>query len=132
MNTAVICLGANTPDAVARLADALQVLEDFASVTADSGSYPTEPEYTAAGSSYQNRVLVLGTTLSYDDFYARSKQYESAVRAQLAPCHAGLVNLDIDIVVWNGSVVRPLDYASRYFRIGMDRVGCRSSIAHEA
>ncbi len=126
MNTAVVCLGANTTDALPRIGQALVFLQGCATVNADSGCYPTEPEYEAAANPYQNRVLVLATDIGYEELYSRSKEFERAVRAELPAGSAGLVNTDIDIVVWNGEVKKPLDYASRYFSLGM------SLISHKA
>ena len=76
MNTAVVCLGANTTDALPRIGQALVFLQGCATVNADSGCYPTEPEYEAAANPYQNRVLVLATDIGYEELYSRSKEFE--------------------------------------------------------
>ena len=58
--------------------------------------------------------------VDYERLQEQVKEYESGVRAM---CHAcGLVNLDIDVVYWNGAVVRQKDSVAAYFRTGMSKL----------
>lgn len=113
INNAVICLGANTPDAAASIAAAFDTLAEWGRVAASSGPYRTAPEYARETVPYLNQVLSFDTALDHDSLHRLTKDYEHAVRS--ANDHPGLVNLDIDIVVWNGRVMRPKDASAAYF-----------------
>lgn len=115
-NIAIICLGANTPEAHETLAEALQYLQAKSHVIARSGQYFTDPEYAGETVPYLNEVIKISTADDYDTFHADTKAYEASIRAHNS--HSGLVNLDIDIVRWNAATLRPADAAAAYFRQG--------------
>lgn len=119
-NIATICLGANTPEATATLAEALQYLQTKGHVLARSGQYFTSPEYAGETVPYLNEVIRLSTETDYDTFHADTKAYEASVRAHNP--YPGLVNLDIDIVRWNTATLRPADASAAYFRQGEQRL----------
>lgn len=121
LNTAIVCLGANTADSAERLAEAAIFLATLGTLGASSGKYPTAPEYAGESAPYLNEVITLSTALTYSDMQRRVKEYEGGVRARNKA--VGLVNLDIDIVYWNGAVVRPKDAAAAYFRAGIEKIG---------
>lgn len=119
MNTAMICLGANTPDAFSRLSEAEDFVLSLGGDYALSGTYRTAPEYAGSSEPYLNEIIRLSTQFSLEELKERTKSYESAVRAVLPSWWEGLVNLDIDIVEWNGKVVRMADATSAYYRTGL-------------
>lgn len=120
LNTAVICLGGNTSDAGVCIAAALEFIMGCGCVRRSSGLYRTEPEYAGETEPYLNEVIEFATSLDYERLQEQVKEYESGVRAM---CHAcGLVNLDIDVVYWNGAVVRQKDSVAAYFRTGMSKL----------
>lgn len=119
----ILCLGANTPDAHARIASAVEALGNFGMVRATSGAYRTAPEYAGESEPYLNEVLVFDSSKTYDALQAMTKAYERSIRS--ANTFEGLVNLDIDIVVCNGAVVRPKDAAAAYFREGAETLGLK-------
>lgn len=121
MNKAIFCLGGNAPESDARISDALTFLGKLGDVYAASGIYVTEPEYGETTADYINDVVFLETPMDYEELKVTAKNYESGIRAAYTePQH---VILDIDIVVWNGDVVRPKDFASSYFCKGMELLG---------
>ena len=121
INTYVICLGANVPDAAQRLEDAYGVIAGFGTIVRVSSCYRTEPEYAGETVPYLNRVLAMTSEINLEELQRTLKKYEASIRALNDNC--GLVNLDIDIVLHNGAVLRPRDYAATYFRIGAQEIG---------
>lgn len=124
-HTALICLGANTPDAAARISDATDMLRSLCLIGRITPAYRTAPEYAGETVPYLNRVLELSTAYAFDELSALTKRYQTAVRnaADAAP----LIAIDIDIVVWDGEVIRPADYNSAYFRKGLPLLQAISS-----
>lgn len=120
MNEAIICLGSNTPDAPARLMAAEAFVSALGYKIADSGTYPTEPEYAGPSEPYLNELIVLRTGLEYERLRNTTKEYENTIRTTLPNEWAGLVNLDIDIVIWNDNILRPSDASAAYFRQGLN------------
>lgn len=120
LNTAVICLGGNTSDAGVCIAAALEFIMDCGCVRRSSGLYRTAPEYAGETEPYLNEVIEFATSLDYESLQRQVKEYERGVRARSHV--AGLVNLDIDIVYWNGAVVRQKDSVAAYFRTGLSKL----------
>lgn len=118
VNEAIICLGANSPDAADRLAAAYGVLTVMGAVTRATPPYPTAPEYAGESEPYLNQIAVLNTYLDIDTLTERTKRYQTIVRADNP--YAPLVNIDIDIVEWNGEILRPADAAAAYYRQGLE------------
>lgn len=118
---AVICLGANTPDADKQIHAARVSVSALCDIISISGIYPTAPEYAGESTPYLNEVIVLKTRLTLSAFQQFYKEYEKVVRAQNK--HEGLVNIDIDVVIWDNNILRPRDYNASYFREGIRRIG---------
>lgn len=121
LNKAIICLGGNTPDAESRMTEALAFITTLGTPGRMSGLYRTAPEYAGESEPYLNEVLELETVLVYEALQESVKRYECGIRSlNRIP---GLVNIDIDIVYWNGAVVRRKDAVAAYFTIGMAKAG---------
>lgn len=116
-HTALICLGANTPDAAARISDATDMLRSLCLIGRITPAYRTAPEYAGETVPYLNCLLELSTVYAFDELSAVTKSYQTAVRTAAAA--APLIAVDIDIVVWDGEVIRPADYSSAYLRKGL-------------
>lgn len=114
-NTAVICLGANSPDAARQLLRARALLIGAGVVVSATPPYPSEPEYCPADPLYTNQILVVETSLALDALTALCKAHESRYRRPAE----GTVAVDIDIVYWNDACLRPRDAASAYFHTGL-------------
>ena len=116
-HTATICLGANVPDAEARISAASDVLCTLGSIVCCTPAYPTAPEYAGETVPYLKRLLEISTTYTFNELSELTKSYQTAVRntADAAP----MIAIDIDIVVYDGEVKRPADFNSVYFRKGL-------------
>ncbi len=116
-HTALICLGANVPDAAARISDATEMLSVLGHIARRTPPYRTAPEYAGETVPYLNCLLEVTTAYSFNELSAVTKSYQTAVRTAAAA--AQLIAIDIDIVVWDGEVIRPADYSSAYLRKGL-------------
>lgn len=117
MHTALICLGANVPDAAARISNATDMLRRLCDIGRITPAYRTAPEYAGETVPYLNCLLEVTTAHTFDELSAVTKSYQTAVRAHAAA--APLIAVDIDIVVWDGEVKRGADFNSAYFRKGI-------------
>ena len=79
--------------------------------------YPTAPEYVGETAPYLNQIAILATQLSHDELAERTKRYQAEIRANNP--YAPLVNIDIDIVEWNGTIMRPADARAAYYLQGL-------------
>lgn len=119
-NHALICLGSNTPDAPERLAAARELLHGLGVTECETPVYESDPEYAGETVPYHNQLLWLSVKVDYTALANATKSYQTQVRAkaQTGP----LVAIDIDIVEWNGDIMRPKDAQSRYFYKGLSLV----------
>ena len=120
MNPATICLGSNTSDAASHINRAVGFLSTLARIVNDSGAYPSDPEKSVSTAIYTNRLLEITTELDYETLHGKCKEYESGVRATVR--QPDRVTVDIDIVVFNNEILRPVDYSSAYYRKGLLRL----------
>ena len=118
MNRATLCLGANGPDADAQIARAACLLYAMGTAAASTIPYLTEPEFAGDVAPYLNMIIELDTELEYEELLLNTKHYQDETR-RAAAC-APFVAIDIDLVEWNGTVMRPTDATSRYFRKGLE------------
>ena len=119
MNRYTICLGSNCAEKEARLADAAQFLTKLGTLTARSGAFLSEPEFSAPGPLYLNEVLEMVSPQPFDTLHNHIKAYETALRSNY---RGEGVCIDIDIVVANGECLRPADASAHYFRTGLARL----------
>lgn len=116
MNKALICLGANIASADANIEGATEFLATLGTINKATPLYRTAPEHCGDVAPYLNRVVELHTTAEYDEIHNATKHYEKRIREHHAS--APFVAVDIDIVLWNGMILRAADANSQYFRQG--------------
>lgn len=116
---AILCLGSNTPDAAARLDKAVSALRADVCFIRVSAPYMTDDD-TGVGAPYLNMVAECRTGLSAEmlDMHIRAIEHDCGRRPDSKP--TGIMPLDIDCVIWDGTVVRPYDYGRPYFRHGYE------------
>lgn len=113
----VIGVGSNCGDRAAAMAMALDWLRGQLCRVEVSAVYETD----AVGSDprpYLNAVVIGQTALSDRDFDARLKGYELLSGRDASARARGDVPVDIDLVASAGTVLRPRDFASAFFRTG--------------
>lgn len=117
MNHIVLSLGSNDGDRVRNVLCALEWLSSFISKIENSPVYET-PDHTGHSGCYVNAVVEGFTSYGSDELNLLLKDYEIKAGRTVEKRAAGLVPIDIDIVVWNGDVVRPRDFSRKFFSIG--------------
>ena len=114
---AIVCIGANCGDRTGNVAMALVwascILEDFR----HSPIYAT-PDCHGGQRAYLNAVCSGTTELTPAELETLFKNYECKMGRTAAARAKGEVPLDVDLVVYDGEVLRNKDYASEYFLLG--------------
>lgn len=117
MNTFVICLGSNVDDRDAILARAIIAIGDISTDTSSTRPYAC-PSYNGLGSTYHNVVMTGKTSRHIDELTALTKQIEVEFGRLPDSKATGIMPLDIDLIIWNDTIVSPEDYNREHFKIG--------------
>ena len=117
VNTLVIGIGSNCGDRGKNIAEAVDWLNAHFSDVRVSDIYET-PEWSGRFAPYLNGVVSAGTTLSLDAATGMLKGYERSAGRTPESKVTGEVPVDLDIVVFNGDILRPVDMTREYFLRG--------------
>lgn len=117
LHEVVMSLGSNEHPRCGRIMEAISAMRVLLSHCKVSGIYET-PEIHGCGDPYMNAVLSGRTSMDRTDLERFSKQYEVEAGRDALARKEGRVPIDVDIVIWDGTVVRPKDYAQSFFKIG--------------
>ena len=71
---------------------------------------------------YMNAVISGFTDIPFETLNASLKEYELSHGRDSESRRRGEVPIDIDIVKWNGNIIRPRDYSADYFRKGLAEI----------
>lgn len=112
MTTAVLGIGSNVADAAYRIKKSLELLSDSGcSILCCSDIYQV-------ASPYFNLVAKVFVPMGYDDFLSLTKRLESLLGRQPHCKGEKVVPVDIDVVVYDGLIMRPADFEAPYFTRG--------------
>ena len=117
----LIGIGSNTTDGAANVARAAEALRAFAEPVGWSGVYATEP-LSGKGAPYSNAVAVVATFLSLDELELRLKRYEKENGRDAEARSRGEVSVDLDLVAYGHTILRPEEFTRPYFIKGLDRL----------
>ncbi|MDE6802950.1 MAG: 2-amino-4-hydroxy-6-hydroxymethyldihydropteridine diphosphokinase [Muribaculaceae bacterium] len=106
MNTAVLAFGSNAVRKADILRDALSVIDSHVSEASD---------VYFDDHGYANIVAAISTDFGYEELRRHTKELEVKYGRKPSSKAPEEVALDIDIVIYNGEVVRPADFAQPYF-----------------
>ena len=124
LHRAIAGIGSNVADKEALVADACARMRERLADFSVSALYITPAEGGCAGGpDYCNAVAEFSTADDFETLNAFFKELEALFGRTPADKAAGRVPLDIDIVVWDGRVLRPRDMEREYMRIGLRRLG---------
>lgn len=76
------------------------------------------PALQGYGDPYTNAVVAGVTSADYSEFETMLKRYERERGRDECARERGDVPIDIDIVIWDGEVVRPRDFRQDFFQTG--------------
>ena len=111
---ALCCIGSNCGDREANVAAALQWLSHILSDFRHSPIYAT-PDCRGGHREYMNAVGVGLTEYDPAEFGLRCKEYELSCGRTSAARAVGDVPVDIDLVVYEGQVLKEKDYRCEFF-----------------
>ena len=115
MHHVILCLGSNVKPRREHIARALWGLDDIIAIEAAS-AYAESDDITGRGKPYVNRVIKCRTSLSLEQLRQRLSDAESDGGRTPERTAAGIVDIDIDLVVWDTQTISPTDFNRPYFQ----------------
>ncbi len=119
----VLCLGSNTPDCREIIPRAVEALACLCHIEIESALYES-PDESGLGAPYLNQVVAVTPRLGYGELCARLKALEIEFGRNDRSKAAGIMPLDVDVIIWDYEVVDPYQFSRRYFRIGYNAISC--------
>lgn len=111
-----IGIGSNTPDGAAQVDAACRWLATtFADVRCSESYLTPGVGVRCAGMTYRNAVATARTPLSADEVTRMLKEYESSHGRVKGSKE---VTIDLDLVIYDDRLIRPVDFARSYFQQG--------------
>lgn len=121
MNSLILSLGTNSPDREWQMSHAINRMKQIFRKTLVSEVYEV-PAHNGVDAPYLNAVMVATTNMDIEEVTAAVKQWETLCGRTPASKQQGVIPIDIDVVVWNDEVLRPVDYSRSYVSIGISRL----------
>ena len=112
-----LSLGSNCAMRKRKIEEALQELESRFGEINYSDIYDTD-SVSGDGSCYKNCVVECSLNEPYEVILRETKEMEARAGRDRESRRRGVVPLDIDVVIWDGEIVRPKDYSYEYFQQG--------------
>lgn len=114
---AVLALGSNLEPKAARVLSAISWLQEIGEVESCTRPYETPP-LGGGKKSYCNAVVKLNFNGTLEELEKLTKSYEIKMGRDEESRTRGDVPIDLDIVISNGTVLRPRDYNASFFLKG--------------
>ena len=124
MNRYVISIGSNSADRDIQLAKAIDWLSSIAKSIKASSVYCTE-SINHVDNEYMNAVAVCESEHSHNDLNDMLKQYEINCGRSKESKLNGVIPIDLDIVIANDIILRPVDYKREYVKIGWNELNAQ-------
>ena len=121
MNNVVLCIGSNTPGRGDIISTVISKLRIFMKNMRQSSVYECET-HSGIGNTYFNTVVKCETSLTFDEIYDFTKAMEREMGRTPESKITGVMPLDIDIVLWNETVIHPQDFTLYHFRHGYEQI----------
>lgn len=131
--TVLLCLGSNSDDAIQNLEKARWLLEQCLSNKSKQLSFEskfprwTSPEWTKPEpetkdklqKKYLNQLGLLQVTHKKEEVYRQTKNIEQLLGRRNSDKDAGLVSIDIDLLVFDGHILKKEDMKRKYVFQGL-------------
>lgn len=118
---AVFSIGSNCGDRLSNVQNGINWLTSILSDFGISHIYAT-PDCHGGHREYMNAVVKGLTTLSPEQIEKLCKEFEISNGRDCKARAAGDVPLDIDLVIYDGEILRPKDFAREFFKIGYESI----------
>ena len=110
-NNVILCLGSNT-DCEANLKSAASLLRAYFGSIRFSEAIYTEPI-----GLFLNQVAVAGTNASLEEVRRAVKAMEKRLGRMSDSKQKGKIPIDIDLLLWNGTILKPADWEKEYVQL---------------
>jgi 2-amino-4-hydroxy-6-hydroxymethyldihydropteridine diphosphokinase len=117
----IVCIGSNTADSAEKIAEACCEISAIVDDFIKSSTY-SMPSFTGKGADYNNCVISGHTDKSLDEFTAYTKQIEQRFGRTAESKEAGVMPLDVDIMMWDENIIRPNEFDRPYFMQGLNQI----------
>lgn len=114
----LLSLGSNCSDGHTRLHDAEAWLRDNFSNVITSGIY-TSKALNATSPDYFNMVVTVDSQMSVTELTAAAKEYERQCGRTPQSKLRGCIEMDVDVVAVDRTILRPDEYTRPYFTHGL-------------
>lgn len=116
MHQIVICLGSNLPDRADRVLAAAEHFESLLLPNVHRSQILVSDDFTGIGAPYANMVLRGLCRHSLEAMIAEASRYETAGGRTPNSKADGVMPIDVDIVIYNGHILKPQQYRRAYFQ----------------
>ena len=113
MNDCIIGIGSNI-EADRNIPEMLRLLAAKVDIVQVSQLVQTKPIGIAEQADYTNGAVLIRTEMSLEKLSLYLKMLEDQMGRDRSPGKFGSRNIDLDILIWNGTIVDP-DYHTRDF-----------------
>ena len=120
-NAVVLSIGSNSADREDQMTNCIAWLRGIAILSKLSSVY-NSPASNGKDPDYLNAVAEITTALTHPELTKLLKDYERQCGRTPQSKSLGSIPIDIDIVMWNGEVLRPKDFAQYYFAKGWNEI----------
>lgn len=117
-HTFYISIGSNVEHADRRVNDAIRMLCDTFDSAAHSSIYTTKPLGGKNVADYTNAVVRGISPLDFEELNPRLKEYERKCGRTPEKSERGEIEIDLDIVVADGEILRKRDFDAIHFQKG--------------
>lgn len=117
MKKVIVSIGSNAPSRDYMMDAAVKWLHEVLSECATSDIYET-PEYSGRYPAYFNCVAIGFTAHDSATLNGLLKDYERKSGRTSESKITGIVPIDLDIVEYDGKLLRPVEFEREYFAIG--------------
>ena len=115
-NNVILCLGSNT-DCEANLKSAVGLLRGYFGTIRFSEAAYTEPVGLPGSGLFLNQVAVAGTEASQEEVKRALKDMEKRLGRMPDSKQKGQIPIDIDLLLWNGTILKPADWEKEYVQL---------------
>lgn len=127
MNELVLSIGSNSSDCQEQMNACIEWLHKILSEIKFSSIYETQA-INGIDNAYLNGVVSGKVEKNYQEIHFIMKQYEIDRGRTVESKNNGSIPIDIDIVIWNGQVLRERDYNQSYFQIGWKQLNDKNPV----
>lgn len=117
----ILSVGSNCGDRYSNVEEGIDWLSSHVCVSGVSDIYST-PDCHGGPTHYMNAVVAGTTNLSIEQLEVLCKAHEVEKGRDEKARAAGMVPLDIDVVIYNGTIIREKDYSQTFFKIGFSQL----------